>query len=912
LEAGARSQLWEVLLELTKLGAGVLLTSRDTNFGDGRISPGKYVAHLSLAGLYPDDAYTLASRLLEDLGIDRARAPYKELRDLLKQLDYHPLAIQLVLPTLSKLSLATIKADFAELLPKFTDDTATGRNRSLLASLEYSLQRLSAEQRALLPRLALFEGGASEDDLLAITEIPEGEWTTLRPALEQAALLTAEQVEGFTAPFLRFHPVLAPFLRSQPGADDAALRERYAQHYYGLARYLYNEDTRHPQAVRALVWRELPNLQRALELLLEAGELDAAADMEDSIARFLNFFGVGRERDEMRRKVAEAFKNVQGRVLTQAEWLRESGLGEDEFSKGDLQAAYTRFNKLLESIEAMPEGTALGRGSYEHCLTLHRLARCLRNGGQPTIAEKRLREGLVIIEALIKQQPDNQSFIRQRAMLLTDLGTVLVDQGKYLQAQEAYEERLKVAKQQADLRGQDVVLTQLGTLALKQRNYAEARSRYTAALETDRVLGEPALEAITWHQLGMVAQEQKEWDEAERCYRESLALEERLGNAAGAATTCNQLAKLAQGAGRTSEAEGWYKRALGLYEQVQFSGFEYAFVLNNIARLLGNEVKAGRAPVARLIEARDYAERSLAIKETLDASAEIWAALGILADIADLQGRTELARDYHRRERETFAVFAGNRYHIDRQHGQFISDVVAGAKGDRQARERVEADLPKLEARGWHIVDATQRIWAGERDWHSLVEGLDRQDALLVLRMLETIDQSGAAPSTETEDITPEQVFASLPVSIREALERGDAAALEQAFQALSPEEQQVVAEAIQYLQEQAQEEEETDEDAEEEGDLDVTAVVEKFEPLLQEIAVIATGNTTHQSEIEEVLAELETKNFHVRAAVQRIWAGERDAGVLTVGLDEVDGALVHRVLEIVGEGKGEGFAVHQ
>ena len=56
--------------------------------------------HLSLPGLCPDDAYILASQLLSDLGIDRNRAPYEDLQELLKQLDYSPLAIQLVLPAL--------------------------------------------------------------------------------------------------------------------------------------------------------------------------------------------------------------------------------------------------------------------------------------------------------------------------------------------------------------------------------------------------------------------------------------------------------------------------------------------------------------------------------------------------------------------------------------------------------------------------------------------------------------------------------------------------------------------------------------------------------------------------------------------------------------------------------------------
>ena len=178
-------------------------------------------------------------------------------------------------------------------------------------------------------------------------------------------------------------------------------------------------------------------------------------------------------------------------------------------------------------------------------------------------------------------------------------------------------------------------------------------------------------EAVAWHQLGMVAEEQKEWAEAERCYRESLALEEGLGNVEGAARTCNQLADVASQAGRPNEAEGWYKRALELYEQVQpGSVLNRRAVLNNFAGLLVDEVRATHFPRTRLIEAKGYAERALAIRETLDASSEIWNTLQILAEIADLESRPEEARTYRRRERETFAAFEGNRYHIDRQHGQ--------------------------------------------------------------------------------------------------------------------------------------------------------------------------------------------------------------------------------------------------
>jgi predicted ATPase len=216
LELVERIRLWQVLQALRKLRVGVLLTTRDISFGGDQLAPGKHVVHLPLHGLFREDAYELATHVLADLGIDRARAPYTELHDLLGRLDHHPLAIQLVLPALRDRSLHSIRADFAELLSTFVDDTATGRNRLLLASLDYSLRRLRPEQRALLPRLAIFEGGASENVLLAITQITEEEWASVRAALEQAALLQAERVhEQIAVPFLHVHPVLIPFLRQE-------------------------------------------------------------------------------------------------------------------------------------------------------------------------------------------------------------------------------------------------------------------------------------------------------------------------------------------------------------------------------------------------------------------------------------------------------------------------------------------------------------------------------------------------------------------------------------------------------------------------------------------------------------------------------------------------------------------------
>src|SRR5207253_10743077 len=109
--------------------------------------------------------------------------------------------------------------------------------------------------------------------------------------------------------------------------------------------------------------------------------------------------------------------------------------------------------------------------------------------------------------------------------------------------------------------------------------------------------------------------------------------------------------------------------AIELKAQVEPGSSSHANSLKNLARLLVDEVKAGRVATTRLAEAKRYAEQALAIDETLDTSTEIWQDFAILAEIADEESQAKEARNYRRSEREAYAAFAGNRYHIDQQHG---------------------------------------------------------------------------------------------------------------------------------------------------------------------------------------------------------------------------------------------------
>ncbi|WP_437633186.1 CHAT domain-containing protein [Sorangium sp. So ce854] len=747
LPAGDRAALWQALVQLAaapKGGCGVILTSRDAGLGDGRLAPGQRTMHREVRGMDPDDAYALAARLLGDLGIDPKRAPYPELRDLLEKLDHHPLAIQLVLRALGDrtLTLKAIDEEFATLLPTFTDDLETGRSRSLVASLEYSLRRLSEEQRSFLLRLAPFEGGAHEENLLAIAEIPEESWTRLRPALEQAALIRAEKVhKEIKYPFLYFHPALSPYLRTQANANIETTRERYTQRYTQLANGLRSEDSHHPQPTRALFKLELPNLRRALRLQIAASAIEEASRMANGIDYFLRLFGYRRELDEMRRQInnlVAAPRRATDGSLTQAEYLHECAIGEDALDSGNINAALNRFVALLQRTQTLPEGTTLGPGSYEHCIILTSIGRCLLAGGQLALAQARCQEALNVIETLIQRNQDNEGYVQHRSTLLSDMGTILRDQGKYREARAAYEASLESKELMRDQLGQATAQGQLGALAMLEKNYSEAKQRYQKAVTTLKELHDLGKEATCWYQLGIIFRKEHNWAEAERCLRESLILNEQTNNMAAAARACGELGVVARFSGRAAETEGWHKRALNIFEGLKDTAGQAA-QFNNIANFLLEEIRAGRAPISRLAEARSFAEQSLKIHRNLDASLDVSMTLHLLAEIADQEADVDAARRYRREERAAFAAFPGHRFRIDKDAGVLIHLLAAAAKQE-ELRPKIEALFPQVEEAGWQVSAPIRRLWAGERDWHALSEKLDRNSALLVLRVLETLD----------------------------------------------------------------------------------------------------------------------------------------------------------------------------
>lgn len=206
----------------------------------------------------------------------------------------------------------------------------------------------------------------------------------------------------------------------------------------------------------------------------------------------------------VRRRVASTLAAIPASAdgrLSHAKYLHEIGKAGDERRSGNVRVAIARLSSLLSLIQALPKEAQDGPGSFSHCRTLEELANSLGVVGQFEAALASFGEALVLLEALLEQQPENRNLRIEHAALLSDLGDVLSNQGQYAQAQAHYEQALKEQRAIQDTSNEAATLGQLGTLAMLQLDYPQARLRYQQALEQFREMGNPTQQAVAWHLL---------------------------------------------------------------------------------------------------------------------------------------------------------------------------------------------------------------------------------------------------------------------------------------------------------------------------------------------------------------------------------------------------------------------------
>jgi hypothetical protein len=268
-----------------------------------------------------------------------------------------------------------------------------------------------------------------------------------------------------------------------------------------------------------------------------------------------------------------------------------------------------------------------------------------------------------------------------------------------------------------------------------------------------------------------------------------------------------------------------------------------------------------------------------------------------------------------------------------------LQAIVAVARGDDSQRSLVLAVLPRLDEAGYHLGEAVPRLWAGERHVLNLTEGLDPNSARLVEHILGLMDGENQPQIALDGEATTN----TIPAEVLAAINAQDEDAFKHAMAQLPPARRKLVSAQLAELQAQANAEAEAwlaalpvnvrlavmDQDPqrlkaallelppaqaqeilqqleaagllEEPGEPQADLLMAEFEPLALAVASVAKGNQNARPQLEALLDDLDQEGWRLSAAVQRIWAGERDIHALCEGLDGQDQQIIQRILEHLG-----------
>jgi predicted ATPase len=194
-----------------------------------------------------------------------------------------PLAIELAAARIRALTPATMLAKLDRVLPLLVTAArdVPERQRTIQATVEWSIDLLSADGRALFTRLGVFVGDCSLDAVEAVAADAPWGADLLGTLLElvDGSLLRQHDLHG-----LPFFSMLAPVreiatARFEQGPDATAARRSHAGYYVGLA--IEAEPllvgTTQLTALRRLEG-ERQNLRAAFRHLISIGEVDTVAD----------------------------------------------------------------------------------------------------------------------------------------------------------------------------------------------------------------------------------------------------------------------------------------------------------------------------------------------------------------------------------------------------------------------------------------------------------------------------------------------------------------------------------------------------------------------------------------------------------------------------------------------------------
>lgn len=495
------------------------------------------------------------------------------------RLDGLPLAIELAAARarlFSAQGLLDRVAENVDLLVDSSPDVAA-RQRSLRATVTWSLDLLDPPQRSLFCRLAVFRGGFTVG---SAERVSGGDVLDALGALLEVNLLTTTE-GGDSEPRMEMLETIREVAveELQRRDDDHSARHAHLAWAADLAARAESQLTGPSQPVwLAVLDAEHDNLRAALAWALSASFVDDAVRLATGMWRYWYLRGQllsGREWVE--RVLARSRPRGEGDVVSARARL-EYGAGILTWLCGDVAAAATHAAASRDQLSELGDDI-----TSAHVANL--IGMIAQYRGQLDAAASSYAEALTIGERLTDP--------RATAVSCVNLGTLSTERRAFGKATSYLERSLMLFRELGDERSSADVLNSLADLAGRQGRLDQATVLGERSLERFTALADPAGQTEARLNLAGVARRSGRLAEAAEHLRCVLELAAQSGDPWGRASAFTGLAEMAAAA-RDPEAGTLFRAALTIHRRLEHAqGVTSALLgLAALARDRGDELEA--------------------------------------------------------------------------------------------------------------------------------------------------------------------------------------------------------------------------------------------------------------------------------------------------------------------------------
>jgi predicted ATPase/class 3 adenylate cyclase len=504
------------------------------------------------------------------------------------RLDGIPLAIELAAARVRLLSVEQIAARLEDAFRLLGGGsrTALPRHQTLKALIDWSYNLLSAPERSLLIRLAVFAGGWT---LEAAEEIcGEEDRSEIFPLLAQLvdkSLVMAGQGGEAEARY-RLLETIRQYARqrSEKSGDGERVRDRHLDFYLMLARQAEPQLRGKDQ----VAWldrldMELDNLRAAMEWACSV-RWEEGLELGTALLWFYHIRSHGKEgidwlerllaaeaqaeggqagNPEQRLKRAKALDTVgflvwmQNQPAKGREYLKESVAIFQELGEGGRQG----LAGALQHLAGVTDDGKQKQAMYEESLDIARkledpfsIAQGLQELGWLRLGEGRFEEAKVFFDEnlALRRELDDLDGI---GFALLGLGNLEGMQGHYERAKELYAESLACYQRNKNVNFMSQAIFGLGNIAWSQGDYGEASRRFEEVRVMSQEIGYPNLLSNAASSLGMLAWSTGEYEFAVKRAQKALQEGQETGEITLMINGYFLLAKVALSQWKPAEAE---------------------------------------------------------------------------------------------------------------------------------------------------------------------------------------------------------------------------------------------------------------------------------------------------------------------------------------------------------------------